>query len=57
MQQSYAGGMTMHPYTITVIDRQRKRHRYTAIARCWFDAWKQAANQYGLAALVMVKPA
>lgn len=47
----------MHPYHVTVIDRQRKRHRHVAIARCWFDAWLQAANQYGLAALVMVKPA
>lgn len=47
----------MKTYTVTVIDRRRKRTRYIAIARCWYDAWLTAANEYGLAALVMVKPA
>jgi type II secretory pathway component PulL len=47
----------MKTYTVTVIDRHRKRHRFVAIARCWHDAWLTAANEYGLAALVMVKPA
>lgn len=47
----------MKPYTVTVIDRRHKRTRYVAIARCWYDAWLAAANEYGLACLVMVKPA
>jgi type II secretory pathway component PulL len=47
----------MSAYHVTVIDRQRRRHRYVAIAKCWYDAWLAAANEYGLAALVMVKPA
>jgi hypothetical protein len=46
----------MNTYTVTVIDRQRRRHRFTAIARCWFDAWRTAANEYGIACLVTVKP-
>ena len=44
-------------YNITVIDRRRKRHHYLANARCWFDAWREAANTYGIACLVMVRPA
>jgi type II secretory pathway component PulL len=47
----------MKAYTVTVIDRHRKRHRYVAIAKCWHAAWLQAANEFGIAALVMVKPA
>lgn len=47
----------MSAYIVTVIDRHRKRHRYPVIARCWYDALKTAANEYGIACLVMVKPA
>jgi len=46
----------MNTYRITIIDRHRKRHQHTAIAKCWHEAWLQAANEYGLAALVLVKP-
>jgi type II secretory pathway component PulL len=47
----------MHPYKITVIDRRRKRHSYVALAACWLEAWRNAANEFGIAALVVVKPA
>lgn len=46
----------MTPFTVVVIDRNRKRHRFVALARCWYDAWKTATSEYGIAALVMVKP-
>lgn len=46
----------MNSYIVTVIDRNHKRHRFNALARCWYDAWLTAANEYGLACLVMVKP-
>lgn len=46
----------MNIYTVTTIDQQRKRHRYTAIARNWFEAWREASELYGIARLVMVKP-
>ena len=46
----------MSAYNVTVIDSHRKRHHYVVIAKCWHEAWLTAANEYGLAALVMVKP-
>lgn len=47
----------MKPYIVTVIDRNRKRHRYIAIANRWIDAWIEAANTHGIVALLNVKPA
>lgn len=46
----------MNIFTVVVIDRNHKRHRFVALARCWYDAWKNAANEYGIACLIMVKP-
>lgn len=43
-------------YTVTTVERSGKRHRYTAIARNWFEAWREASNIYGIARRVMVKP-
>lgn len=46
----------MSIYTVITIDRQRKRHNYTAIARNWYEAWLEASNLYGIARLIMAKP-
>lgn len=43
-------------FRVTVIDRRRKRHRYPALARCWHEAWKEAANTHGLASIILVVP-
>lgn len=48
---------SLKPFRVTVIDRHRKRTRYLAIARSWHDAWLTAANEYGLVALISVRPA
>ena len=47
----------MKAFHVTVIDRARNRTRYTAIARCWHEVWTQAADRFGVAALVVVRAA
>lgn len=46
----------MNIYTVTTIERGGKRHRHTAIARNWFEAWREASELYGIARLICVKP-
>lgn len=46
----------MSAYIVTIVDGQRRRHRYTAIAHNWFEAWKSAADVFGIARLIMVRP-
>jgi hypothetical protein len=45
------------PYIVTVRTNTGKRYSVCVIAGCWFEAWSKAANEYGLASLVVVKPA
>lgn len=47
----------MRSFRVTVVDRNRHRTRYLAIARSWHDAWRAAANELGLVALISVRPA
>lgn len=46
----------MSTYTVTVVDRHHRRHSYPMIATGWYECWKDAANRFGIACLVMVKP-
>lgn len=46
----------MNIYTVIVVERSGKRHRFIAIAKSLHEAWLQAANAYGLMALSIVKP-
>lgn len=46
----------MNPYTVIVIERSGKRHRFIALAKSLHEAWLQASNTYGLMALPIVKP-
>jgi len=46
----------VNTYTVVIIERSGKRHRYIAIAETLHKAWLQASNLYGLAALSIVKP-
>lgn len=46
----------MNPYTVIVIERSGKRHRFIALAKTLREAWLQASNTYGLMALSIVKP-
>ena len=46
----------MNTYSVTVVDRHRKRTRYVAIAQTLHEAWLTAVNQYGIAVVTIVKP-
>lgn len=45
-----------HLYVVTVVDSNRKRSRHLTFASCWYEAWKWAANTYGINRLLKVKP-
>ena len=45
----------MRPYKVTVV-KHGKRHSYNAIAESWYEAWVAAAEEFGIAALVTVRP-
>lgn len=45
----------MNTYTAIYRDRHHRR-RQTILADSWFAAWKIAANIYGLAILISVRP-
>lgn len=44
------------PYIVTVYEG-RKRIRWPAIARSWYDAWLTAVNQFGIKCVISVRPA
>ena len=45
----------MRPYKVTVI-LAGKRHTFNAIAACWYQAWSDTVEEFGIASLVVVKP-
>lgn len=47
---------SLHPYTVTICSPQG-RSRYNAIAVTWFDCFMQASAEFGVRAVISVKPA
>jgi hypothetical protein len=46
----------MHAYIVTIRSPQG-RTRYNAIAVTWFDCFMQASAEFGVRAVICVKPA
>ena len=57
MDAPHTSPLPLQPFTVVVVNRARKRSRYVAIARSWYEAWQEAIEQFGMAALISVRPA
>jgi cyclopropane fatty-acyl-phospholipid synthase-like methyltransferase len=49
-------GQVMIPFRVTVRDARGRRQHYARIARCWYEAFEQAVNEFGLASFCSVIP-
>lgn len=45
----------LRDYRVTVTNG-RTHVRYTTKARCWYDAWQEAIDQYGIPSVVSIAP-
>jgi hypothetical protein len=45
----------MRPYRVTVVKHGR-RWRFNAIAKSWYQCWLTAVDEFGIAAVITVKP-
>ena len=45
----------MRPYHVTIV-KDGIRYSFNAVAKSWYQAWCMAADEFGIASHVTVKP-
>ena len=46
----------MKPYMVTII-RDGRRHTVKTMSLSWYDAWEATISEFGIPAVIVVKPA
>ncbi len=55
-ERSASDKSSLHPYTVTIRSPQG-RTRYNAIAVTWFQCFMEASAEFGVRAVICVRPA